>query len=183
MNQKFNIYEKSSKMLWSEERLTCTGVNIIEMIINLPFNDDLTVRLESESPCCSISECSDSMTSKMLFPSFPPCQGNYPFTPWGTSLTSPPPPFLQRLMCAIPTLVPMEPPVWKMQTLTNAYACPATEGTAARLVRGPLQLMFTNKQQPLKNNRSHKDAKETVIAGSLHHSRAAFRMTNGRKHF
>lgn len=113
----------------------------------------------------------------------PPCQGNYPFTPWGTSLTSPPPPFLQRLMCAIPTLVPMEPPVWKMQTLTNAYACPATEGTSARLVRGRLQLMFTNKQQPLKNNRSHKDAKETVIAGSLHHSRAAFRMTNGRKHF
>lgn len=95
----------------------------------------------------------------------------------------PPPPFLQRLMCAIPTLVPMEPPVWKMQTLTNAYACPATEGTSARLVRGRLQLMFTNKQQPLKNNRSHKDAKETVIAGSLHHSRAAFRMTNGRKHF
>lgn len=65
----------------------------------------------------------------------------------------PPPPFLQRLMCAIPTLVPMEPPVWKMQTLTNAYACPATEGTSARLVRGRLQLMFTNKQQPLRNNR------------------------------
>ncbi|CAB1339124.1 unnamed protein product, partial [Coregonus sp. 'balchen'] len=39
----------------------------------------------------------------------------------------------KRLMCAIPTLVPMEPPVWEMQTLTNAYACPATEGTAARL--------------------------------------------------
>lgn len=182
MNQKFNIYEKSSKMLWSEERLTCTGVNIIEMIIHLPFNDDLTVRLESESPCCSISECSDSMTSKMLFPSSPPAKATTPSPP-EAPVSPRPPPFLQRLMCAIPTLVPMEPPVWKMQTLTNAYACPATEGTSARLVRGRLQLMFTNKQQPLKNNRSHKDAKETVIAGSLHHSRAAFRMTNGRKHF
>lgn len=141
-----------------------------------------TVRLESESPCCSISDCSDSMTSKMLLPSIP-LPKQLPLHPLRHQSHPAPPPFLQRLMCAIPTLVPMEPPVWKMQTLTNAYACPATEGTAARLVRGRLQLMFTNQQQPLKNNRSDKDAKETVIAGSLHHSRAAFRRTNGRKRF
>lgn len=95
MNQKFNIYEKSSKMLWSEERLTCTGVNIIEMIINLPFNDDLTVRLESESPCCSISECSDSMTSKMLFPSSPPAKATTPSPP--EAPVSPPPPFFAEV--------------------------------------------------------------------------------------
>lgn len=112
----------------------------------------------------------------------PPAKATAPSPP-EAPVSPRPPPFLQRLMCAIPTLVPMEPPVWKMQTLTNAYACPATEGTAARLVRGRLQLMFTNQQQPLKNNRSDKDAKETVIAGSLHHSRAAFRRTNGRKRF
>lgn len=38
----------------------------------------------------------------------------------------------------------MEPPVWGVQTLTNAYACRATEGAAVRLVRDQLQLMNTN---------------------------------------
>lgn len=47
-------------------------------------------------------------------------------------------------MRATPTLVSMEPPVWRAQPLTNAYACPATEGDAARSVRDPLQLMSTN---------------------------------------
>jgi len=37
-----------------------------------------------------------------------------------------------------------EPPVWRVQTLSNAYVCPATEGNAARSVRDQLQLINTN---------------------------------------
>lgn len=47
-------------------------------------------------------------------------------------------------MCATPTLVSMEPPVWRAQTLTNACACRATEGNAVRSVWDPLQLINTN---------------------------------------
>lgn len=38
----------------------------------------------------------------------------------------------------------MEPPVWRAQTLTNAYAYPATEGNAVRSVWDQLQLITTN---------------------------------------
>lgn len=55
--------------------------------------------------------------------------------------------FFQRQKCAIQTLVPMEPPVWRVQILSNAYACPATEGNAVISVRDQLQLINTNNCQ------------------------------------
>lgn len=70
--------------------------------------------------------------------------------------------FLQSLTCAIPTRVPTEPRVWSAGTLSHAYACPAMEGSAARLVRGPLQLMLLTdkKKQKQKQQQNQKQQQQ-----------------------
>lgn len=70
-------------------------------------------------------------------------------------------------MCATPTLVSMEPPAWRAQTLTNAYACPATEGNAARSVRDQLQLINTNSKKKRTNAERRRDAEHYWPAASL----------------
>lgn len=47
--------------------------------------------------------------------------------------------------------------MWRVQTLTNAYACPATEGNAVRSVRDQLQLINTNNS--LSKTTEERDAK------------------------
>lgn len=140
-----------------------------------------TVRLESESPCCSISDCSDSMTSKMLLPSTP-LPRQLLLHPLRHQSHPAPPFFAEVDVCH------SNPCANGATCVENAdsYKClclPSYGGDRCEIGTRSASANVTNQQQPLKNNRSDKDAKETVIAGSLHHSRAAFRRTNGRKRF